>query len=202
MEFEEVAQQQDGPHISIVHKFPLFNGAGEIYAIGGVATDITERKREESARRYSEERYRVVVETANDAVVSLDEKGSILFANPATATIFGYDPNELIGKPLTVLMPEYMRKLHENGFRRYLATGQRHLDWQGTELTGLRKNGQEFPVEVSFGETGTQSGRTFTGFIRDVSARKRAEENLRRSEQRWRAVFENSAIGVALADMT
>src|SRR5262249_15907336 len=64
------------------------------------------------------------------------------------------------------------------------------------------KNGQEFPVEVSFGETVTGSGHSFTGFIRDVSARKRAEENLRRSEQRWRAVFENSAIGVALTDMT
>src|SRR5215472_558584 len=202
MEFEEVAQQQDGQHISIVHKFPMFNGAGEIYAIGGVVTDITQRKQDESARRYSKERYRVVVETANDAVVSMDDKGSILFANPATATVFGYDPAELIGKPLTVLMPEYMRKLHENGFRRYLATGQRHINWQGTELTGLRKNGQEFPIEVSFGEIVKESGHSFTGFIRDVSARKRAEENLRRSEQRWRAVFENSAIGVALADMT
>jgi len=167
-----------------------------------VVEDITQRKQEESARRYSEERHRVVVETANDAVVSSDESGVIQFANPATARVFGYDPAELIGKPLTVLMPEFMRKQHENGFRRYLATGQRHINWQGTELTGLRKNGQEFPVEVSFGETVTESGRTFTGFIRDVSARKRAEENLRRSEQRWRAVFENSAIGVALTDMT
>jgi PAS domain S-box-containing protein len=99
-------------------------------------------------------------------------------------------------------MPQLMRKLHENAFRRYLATGQRHLNWQGTEFTGLRKNGQEFPIEVSFGEIVTESGHTFTGFIRDVSARKRVEENLRRSEQRWRAVFENSAIGVALTDMT
>src|SRR5215831_7519648 len=167
-----------------------------------VVEDITRRKQEESARRYSEESYRVVVETANDAVVSADESGAIRFANPATTRVFGYDAAELIGRPLTVLMPEFMRKQHENGFRRYLATGQRHINWQGTELTGLRKNGQEFPVEVSFGETVTESGHTFTGFIRDVSARKRAEENLRRSEQRWRAVFENSAIGVALTDMT
>src|SRR5262249_50377800 len=75
----------------------------------------------------------------------------------------GYDPKELIGKPLTVLMPEFMRKLHENGFRRYLATGQRHINWQGTELTGLRKNGQEFPVEVSFGELTMNGHRVFTG---------------------------------------
>ena len=124
IEFEEVALQEDGLHTSIVHKFPLFNAEGEIYAIGGIATDITERKREESARRYSDERYRVVVETASDAVISADESGAILLANPATTRVFGYDPTELIGKPLTMLMPEFMRKQHEAGFRRYLATGQ------------------------------------------------------------------------------
>src|SRR5262249_33890052 len=152
-----------------------------------VVEDITQRKQEESARRYSEERHRVVVETANDAMLSVDESGVIQFANPATMRVFGYEPKELIGKPLTILMPEFMRKQHEDGFRRYLATGQRHLNWQATELTGLRRNGQEFPVEISFGEIVTERGHTFTGFIRDVSARKRAEEDLRRSEQRWRA---------------
>src|SRR5262249_29565077 len=84
MEFEENFQQEDGQHIGIVQKFPLFNAEGEIYAIGGVVTDITEPKREESARRYSEEKYRVVVETASDAVVCMDENGTISFANPAT----------------------------------------------------------------------------------------------------------------------
>jgi PAS domain S-box-containing protein len=136
----------------------------------------TEREREESALRYSEENYRLVVETAPDAVISIDESGAILFANSATARILGYDPTELIGKPLTILMPEFLRKLHENGFSRYLATGERHINWQGTELTGLRKNGQEFPVEISFGELSRDGHKVFTGFIRDISERKRAEE--------------------------
>jgi PAS domain S-box-containing protein len=138
--------------------------------------DIEERKQEESARRYSDDRHRLVFETASDAVISLDESGAILLANPATARVFGYDPAELIGKPLTILMPEFLRKLHEVGFKRYLATSQRHINWQGTELTGLRKNGQEFPVEVSFGELTTDGHRIFTGFIRDISERKQAEE--------------------------
>ena len=116
IEFEEVALQEDGLHTSIVHKFPLFNAEGEIYAIGGIATDITQRKREEAARRDSEERHRVIVETASDAVISADESGTILLANPATTRVFGYDPAELIGKPLTILMPEYMREKHEFGF--------------------------------------------------------------------------------------
>src|SRR5215472_10483227 len=144
--------------------------------------DISERKRAEEERERLRQAQRVVVETANDAVVSADESGTIQFANPATMRVFGYDAAELIGKPLTVLMPEFMQKLHENGFRRYLATGQRHVNWQGSEFTGLRKNGQEFPVEVSFGELTMNGRRVFTGFIRDISERKRAEEALRRSE--------------------
>src|SRR5579864_6426628 len=71
MEFEEVALQADGLHTSIVQKFPLFTAVAQIYAIGGIVTDITERKKEESARRYSEERYRVLIETANDVIVSM-----------------------------------------------------------------------------------------------------------------------------------
>ena len=136
----------------------------------------TDREGEESALRYSEENYRLVVETAPDAVISIDERGAILFANPATARIFGHNPTELIGKPLTILMPEFLRKLHENGFSRYLATGQRHIDWQGTELTALRKNGLQFPVEISFGEVSRDGHKVFTGFIRDISERKQAED--------------------------
>jgi PAS domain S-box-containing protein len=138
--------------------------------------DITARKRQASALRYPEENYRLLVETAPDAVISIDESGAILFANPATVRIFGYDPTELTGKQLTVLMPEFLRELHEGGFSRYLATGQRHINWQGTELTALRKNGQEFPVEISFGELSGDGHKVFTGFIRDISERKQAEK--------------------------
>ena len=151
------------------------------------SSDIPDNKREESALRYSEENYRLVVETAPDAVISIDERGAILFANPATVRIFGYDPTELIGKPLTLLMPEFLRKLHEKGFSRYLATGQRHINWQGTELTALRKSGQEFPVEISFGELSRGGHKVFTGFIRDISERKQAEE-LRAAHARQIAV--------------
>ncbi len=152
--------------------------------------DIEERKQEESARRYSEEQHRLVVETASDAVISLDESSTILLANPATTRVFGYAPEELIGKPLTILMPEFLRKLHEAGFKRYLATGQRHINWQGTELVALHKNSEEFPVEVSFGELAINGRRLFTGFIRDITERKRAEEKIRQSEMELRQILD------------
>ena len=174
MGFEEITVHEDGPHTSIVHKFPLFDARGNIYATGGIATDITERKHLEEARRHSEEQHRAVVETATDAVISIDEVSQILFVNPATTKIFGYETSELVGRPLTMLMPEFSRELHRAGLKRYLVTGQRHMNWQGVELAGLRKNGEEFPVEVSFGEVRKEGRTTFTGFIRDITERKRA----------------------------
>ena len=178
--YEKEYFRKDGSRIPVLLGGALLEPDGN----EGIAfvLDLSEQKRQESARLYSEEKYRVVVETASDAVVNIDDKGSIVFANPATATIFGYDPAELAGKPLTLLMPEYMRELHQTGFKRYLATGQRHMNWQGTELTALRKNGEEFPVEVSFGEITRDGHKTFTGFLRDISKRKQAEQALRRSE--------------------
>ena len=163
-------------------------------------TEIADRKRAGEDLRTSEEKYRVVVETASDAIVSIDDKGLILFASPATATVFGYAPTDLMGKPLTLLMPEYMRKLHESGFARYLHTGHRHINWQGTELTALHKNGEEFPVEVSFGELTGDNHKMFTGFIRDISKRKGAEIALRAAmDERTRISAFREEIGMALS---
>jgi len=175
-QIEKRYRRKDGTLVWVRNNVTLVPGAGGVaFFLFTIVEDITERKKEESERRYIEQRYRVMVETASDAVVCIDERGAILLANPATTKVFGYDPADLIGKPLTMLMPEYLRKLHEDGFRRYSATGQRHINWQGTELTGLRKNGQEFPVEISFGELTADGHRIFTGFVRDISERKQAE---------------------------
>jgi PAS domain S-box-containing protein len=113
----------------------------------------------------------------------MDEEGAILLANPATKRIFGYDSVEIVGKSMTVLMPEVMRKAQEGGFKRYLATGKRNLNWQGVEVTAQRKGGEVFPVEVSFGELTSNGHKVFTGFIRDISERKQAEDRLRASER-------------------
>ena len=144
--------------------------------------EIADRRHAEEDLRSSEEKDRMILEVANDAVISMDERGFILFANPATSRIFGYDPAEIVGRPMTILMPEMMRKLHENGLKRYLATGMRHLNWQGVEVTAQRKDGREFPVEVSFGELTSDGHKIFTGFIRDISERKEAEDKLRAKE--------------------
>ena len=176
-QIEKRYRRKDGTLVWVRNNVALVPGTGGVAPfLFTIVEDITQRKQEESERRYIEQRYRVMVETASDAVVCMDENGAILLANPATTRIFGYEPAELIGKPLTVLMPESLRKAHDHGFRRYLTTRQRHINWKGTELTGLRKNGQEFPVEISFGEVTADGRRIFTGFVRDISERKQTEE--------------------------
>ncbi|MGA9463831.1 MAG: PAS domain S-box protein, partial [Terracidiphilus sp.] len=162
---------------------PMRDTEGKITRWYCLITDIDDRKRAEDELKRSEARHWVVVETASDAVISIDESGAIVLANPATQRIFGYNPAELIGKPLTVLMPGVMRPLHESGFKRYLETGVKHLNWQATEMIGLRANGEEFPAEISFGEMVSNHRKVFTGFIRDISDKKRAEEAIRASER-------------------
>ena len=168
---------------------PSRDAEGRIARWYALITDIEDRKRAEDELRLSEARHRVVVETASDAVVSIDESGAIILANPAAKPIFGYTPEELIGKPLTVLMPGAMRQFHETGFKRYLETAARHLNWRGTEVTALRANGEEFPAEVSFGEMPVGHGKVFTGFIRDISEKKRSEEAILASERNLRQII-------------
>ncbi len=163
--------------------------------------EIAERKRAEDEVKRSEARYRVLVETASDAVISIDESGVITLANPATKRVFGCEPADLIGRPLTSLMPESMQRLHEAAYKRYLATGQRHLNWQGTEVTALRANGEEFPVEVSFGEMTVDGHKIFTGFIRDISEKKLAETALAKARAELANVSRITSLGELTASI-
>jgi len=143
--------------------------------------EIDAKKQSQIELEQSEARYRLLIETASDAVISADESGTITFANPSTVRIFGHDPNDLIGKPLTLLMPEFLRSAFEDGLRHYSSTGERRLNWRGIELVGLRRDGQEFPISVSLGELISDGHRFFTAFIRDITQQKQAQESLRRT---------------------
>jgi len=153
----------------------LYGSSGELLGFAKIARDDTERKRIEEALRISEAQYRIVAETASDAIISIDENSTVLFVNTAAERIFGHTTSEMLGRSLTMLMPEYLREVHRAGFHRYMATGVRHLNWDHVEVTGLRGDGQEFPVELSFGEFNGPEGRIFIGIARDISERKRSE---------------------------
>ncbi|MCW5777156.1 MAG: PAS domain S-box protein [Phycisphaeraceae bacterium] len=123
------------------------------------------------------ERLRAILDTAPDAVIVADGRGVIESVNPATERMFGYCAEEMIGRELTVLMPERLRELHRVGLRRYQQHGPGRTVAAGALRTyGLRKDGLEFPIELSVGEVRLGELRQFTGIIRDVTERKRAED--------------------------
>ena len=117
-----------------------------------------------------------IVETASDAIVVIDEQSTILFVNRASERIFGYREEELVGQQLTMLMPDYLRQVHKQAIHRYVETGKKHLSWQQVELPGLHKSGKEICLEISFGEFVIDGKRIFTGMCRDVTERKRTED--------------------------
>ena len=149
--------------------------------IGSQIGEYIERRRTAQALRESEERYRVVSETAQDAIFTIDEESRILFTNPAAERLFGFTREEMIGQRLEMIIPERFRESHRRGIERFLKTRQRRIPWTGVELPALHRDGHEFPAEISFGEW-TENGRTiFTGFARDITERKRAAEELNRT---------------------
>jgi PAS domain S-box-containing protein len=143
----------------------------------------------------SNERYRMVVETASDAILTIDSDSRIAFANSATERIFGYKAQEVIGRDLTMLMPAHFRELHKLALARYVATGTKHFSWQGALLTGLHKNGSEIPLEVSFGELAQEGRHFFTGIIRDISEKRAAAQALGVLEAQYRESQKMDAIG-------
>jgi PAS domain S-box-containing protein len=133
------------------------------------------RSRPRAGVRLAREVGPLLAATIADAVITIDAHSRILFVNPSASRMFGYAPSEMLGQKLTMLMPDALRERHEASLARYVTTGRKHVDWQGVELVARDKSGREIPVEISFGEAGGRGGPTFTGVVRDITERKRAE---------------------------
>jgi len=159
--------------------------------------DISERKERERKL----EQYRTLTETASDVILAIDERSRIRSVNPAVEETFGYEPEELLGKPLTVLMPDWLTDDHRAGVARFFQTGERSFDWNDVEMTGLTADGTEIPLSVSFNECERDGKRYVATVIRDVSERKERERKLEQQERRFETLIDNFPNGaVALVD--
>jgi PAS domain S-box-containing protein len=129
----------------------------------------------EKSLRESEERFRSVVESATDAIVQADQRGHILSLNKAALRFFGYTAEEMLGKPLTILMPARYRAAYQQGLERLRTTGESGVIGRTVELHGLRKDGSEFPLELSLGTWKAKGENFFSGIIRDITEQKKTE---------------------------
>jgi PAS domain S-box-containing protein len=149
-----------------------------VATIAAQVGSVIQRKVAEEVLRGSEEKFRAVAETASDAIVSADSRGDITYFNPAAEQVFGYSARELVGKPLTQLMPERFHDDHREGLERFVSTGEARLIGQTVEVAGKRKDGAEFPVELSLSTWTADNETFFTAIVRDVTERQRTEEKL------------------------
>lgn len=148
------------------------------------------RQEAKQALQESELRHRLLWETCPDAVILMNTHGQIEFANPAIEAVFGYTPDEVSGQHLELLQPPRLRGAHLAGMTRYLETGLKKVNWRATETVGLRKDGAEVPVEVSFADMNLKGERRFVGFVRDITERKRSERELRENQEQFRVARE------------
>ena len=161
----------------------------------------TEHKRAKDELRKSEARYRAVVNTASDAIITITPGGIIHSFNRGAERIFGYRAEEVIGQLFTLIMPERFREQCMLGLRRYLETHESRVIGSTTELIGLRKDGGEFPVELSLGEVQEDGDRLFAAIIRDITERKRSEEALRQLSRQNEMVLNSAGEGIFGLDL-
>jgi two-component system sensor kinase FixL len=173
--FESYHQRKDGSRYDVeVHlQTTQFQDAP---CFAAIILDVTERKLTEKALRESQELVRAVVKTAADSIITVGQDGIVIGINPATERMFGYSEQELVGKNISVLMPEPYRSEHDSHIARYLRTGEPHIIGIGREVVGRRKDGSIFPIDLAVSEV-DQLG-FFAGIIRDISERKELQRQV------------------------
>ncbi len=157
----------------------LTDDLGQPAHIMAFSEEITERKRTEQALYESRERIRAIFNVATDAIITIDQRGIITDANPATERMFGYAGGELIGQNVSILMPPPYRDEHDGYIKRYLETGKAQIIGVGREVTAKRKDGSVFPISLAVSEV--DHLLMFVGMIHDISARKELERYLAES---------------------
>ncbi len=174
-EFETIQFRADGTPLHLHVNAAVIEYEGQP-AILSINRDITVRIQTEQALQEREQFLLSVANAAQDAIVSTDNHGNIIFWNEGARKIFGYDAEEVIGKSSGILMPERFRGLYAGGIQRFKETGELRIIGKTVERLGQRKDGSEFPVELSLGVWETINGKCFTGIIRDISERRKAEQ--------------------------
>lgn len=158
-------------------------------------------QRSTTALNTNKARFASIINSAMDAIISIDNMHHIVLFNPAAEKMFGYTKDEVIGQSLDILIPELYRAEHHRQIDEFGRTGitNRHMNGY-REITGLKKNGDEFFIDTSISQINANGQKLFTAILRDVTQHKRAEEALRTSEYNYRSILEQASDGIFIAD--
>lgn len=156
----------------------LYDKEGQLKGFGKVIRDVTDQRANERKLGASASHVRSILATVPDAMVVIDEAGEILSFSAAAEQLFGYAEAEVIGSNVSRLMPSPDRERHDSYLRRYLETGERRIIGTGRTVTGLRRDGTVFPMELAVGEAISDGDRVFTGFVRDLTEKQAAEQRI------------------------
>ena len=169
----------------------LRDAEGKTVRFVGTSTDIDDLKQSQDHARRADERTRLIIETALDAVVTMNSQGLITSWNRQAETIFGWSPAEAIGRHMAdLIIPEQHRAAHILGLRRFLATGEGPILRRRIEIVAVRRSGAVFPVELEVAPVKLSQDWEFSAFIRDITESRLAEEKLRASELHLRRMTE------------
>jgi two-component system, LuxR family, sensor kinase FixL len=169
--------RKDGARVSVASQWSLWRDGGAAEVIE-VHSDVTNLKLVEHNLASREAHLTSILETVPDAMIVIDERGIVQSFSVAAERLFGFGPNEVIGKNIKMLMPSPYRESHDGYLERYLRTGERRIIGIGRVVVGERKDGSTFPMELAVGEMRSADERYFTGFIRDLTERQRTEARL------------------------
>jgi len=166
--------------------FPILDDAGNPYRTAGIASDVTSRKQSAEELRRGESLKGAILESSLDSLVVVDHEGRIVEFNPAAEATFGWTREQALGKTMVEsIVPPRLREAHRRGFAHYLATGIGPILGRRLELSAIRADGTEFPIELTIAALAATSRPMFTAFIRDITERKRASDELLESERRF-----------------
>jgi len=178
---------------------PILDQQGNLKGYRGVHKDITRRKHAEEELRLSEARLHAITDSAQDAILIMGHDGCIRFFNRAAERLFGWSGEEVMGKELHgLLAPVRYRAAYAEAARRFSETGDGAAIGKTLELSALRKDGSEFPIEISLSSVKVRGAWQGIGIVRDISQRKQMEEALRASEEKFRQIVDNMGLGVTL----
>jgi two-component system sensor kinase FixL len=177
--YETRRQRKDGTVIDIsLSVSPVRDGAGRLIGASKVSRDITVAKTAQAALQEREAHIRSILDTVPDAMVLIDGKGLIQSFSATAERLFGYDPGEVAGRNVSMLMPSPYLEQHDGYLARYQETGEKRIIGKSRIVIGRRKDGSTFPMELSVGEAVGMKYRAFTGFIRDLTERHQTQQRL------------------------